>query len=91
MEILIFLCLILVAFVVISTVLAVVFSAMMMLVTACAVALPLWFGWKYWASRNRPAPVRQSSLERLKTLYIEGKIDLFEFERRAATLIAVEH
>ena len=90
MQLLIVLSLILVAFVVVSTLIALIVSAVMTLATACAVAVPAWFAWKYWSHHHRSIPNRQSSLERLKTLYIEGKIDLFEFERRAETLIAVE-
>jgi hypothetical protein len=34
---------------------------------------------------------RLNPMERLRNLYVEGKIDLFEFERRVAKLLALEH
>jgi len=74
--------------------LAVVATVLFLIVSALAVAamigLPLWFMAKHWKTQ-RAVPVRvQSPIERLKNLYIEGKIDLFEFERAVAHLVHAE-
>jgi hypothetical protein len=74
----------------VATVLFLIVSALAIAGVAAVIGLPLWFMAKHWKSQRR-VPVRtQSPIERLKNLYVEGKIDLFEFERRVAHLIAVE-
>jgi hypothetical protein len=60
------------------------------LLTACAVGIPLWFLARWWQRNRTISAPAQSPLDRLKTLYVEGKIDLFEFEQRLAHLIAVD-
>lgn len=65
---------------------------------ACAVGLPIYFMARHARPRmqhfgsfqSSVAGNSQAALERLKMLYVEGKIDLFEFERRAAHLISIE-
>lgn len=59
---------------------------------AClAVGVPVWLLMKYWGAGSRRIPVvAQHPIDRLKNLYIDGKIDLFEFERAVAHLVAVE-
>ncbi len=67
-----------------------VISAVAVLALACAVGIPLWLISRPHLQRYGLAGNPQTALERLKTLYVEGKIDLFEFERRAARLISTE-
>ena len=72
--------------------LALLVAAMVTLVLAAAVGMPLYLMARPYLKRhgitgkNRPSPV-----ERLQTLFAEGKIDLFEFERRVAQLVRIEH
>jgi membrane protein implicated in regulation of membrane protease activity len=73
-----------------SMVVALVAAALFTLVMAAAVAVPLYFVGRAWLGGGRTRKGAQP-LERLQTLYVEGKIDLFEYERRVAKLIAVEH
>jgi hypothetical protein len=75
----------------VATVLFLIVSALAIAGVAAVIGLPLWFMAKHWKSQRR-VPVRtQSPIERLKNLYVEGKIDLFEFERAVAHLVHVEH
>lgn len=60
-----------------------------LLAMACAVGLPLWFLWHRQRQGSLPFSP-QSRIDRLKALYVEGKIDLFEFERQVANLITVD-
>lgn len=72
--------------------------AFMALVFACAVGIPLYILARlakprlqhFGSLQSSVAGNSQAALERLKMLYVEGKIDLFEFERRAAHLISTE-
>lgn len=65
---------------------------------ACAVGIPLYVLarlarprlQRFGSFQSSVAGNSQAALERLKMLYVEGKIDLFEFERRAAHLISTE-
>lgn len=66
-------------------------TLMFLLVLACAIGLPFYILAKRWMSRQGLLRPAQQPLDRLKTLYVEGKIDLFEFERRAAALLHVEN
>jgi hypothetical protein len=76
---------------IVGTVLFLIVSALALACVAAMIGLPLWFMFRRPRSRRR-VPVRtQSPIERLKNLYIEGKIDLFEFERAVAQLVHVEH
>lgn len=82
------------AFVLVSMVAAMVVALIMAIVTLAVMALvigvPIYFLVRH-VMRDPSIPrVRQNPLERLQNLYIEGKIDLFEYERRVAQLIAVE-
>jgi hypothetical protein len=63
-------------------------SALIMLAIAAVVAVPL-----YVLARPhlQKRGVVLNPAERLKNLYVEGKIDLFEFERRIAQLVHVDH
>ncbi len=77
---------------------AAVFAVFTFLVFACAVGVPLYILVRLFKPRlhhfgslqSSVAGNSQAALERLKALYVEGKIDLFEFERRAAHLISIE-
>lgn len=71
------------AFAVIVTV--VVFVAMM-----CAVAVPAYLVGRHWLGTRRQPAQAQTPIDRLQTMYVEGKIDLFEFERRVAHILTVE-
>lgn len=57
---------------------------------ACLVGLPIYFVGKRWLKEQGFIHAAHDPLDRLKALYVEGKIDMFEFERRAAALIAIE-
>jgi hypothetical protein len=65
-------------------------TALLMLALACAVGIPLWLMAKPRLERMGIVAPRLNPMERLKSLYVEGKIDLFEFERRVARLLALE-
>ncbi len=59
------------------------------LAMACVVGVPLYIlGKRHFGGALKSA--RQRPIERLQQLYAEGKIDLFEFERRVANLLALE-
>jgi hypothetical protein len=75
----------------ISVAVALIVTAVICLVLACAVGIPLYLMSKPFLQRHGIAKAKMSPMDRLKTLYVEGKIDLFEFERRIARLISVEH
>lgn len=79
------------AVVLMSLIAAVLIAVLSMAAIGLAIGIPAYLLIRYMNGR-RPQLVRvaQSPLERLQQLYIEGKIDLFEFEQRAARLIAVE-
>lgn len=68
---------------------ALIFWALVMLALACAIGIPLWFLGKH-LMRHRLTVPAQNPIERLQNLYVEGKIDLFEFERRVARLVAYD-
>jgi hypothetical protein len=76
---------------IVGTVLFLIVSALALAAVGAMIGLPLWFLFKHQGSRRR-VPVRtQSPIERLKALYVDGKIDLFEFERAVAHLVHVDH
>jgi len=55
---------------------------------ALAVGIPVYLAFK---RHDGPRRVRLNPIEALQELYAEGKIDLTEFERRVARLVAIEH
>ncbi|HZS93772.1 MAG TPA: hypothetical protein VFA78_03175 [Chloroflexota bacterium] len=75
----------------IGTVLAAIVAFIVSVLTIAAVvaviALPIWYISRHHLGARSSA---QPPLERLKNLYVEGKIDLFEFERRVERLLAIE-
>lgn len=73
-----------------SVAVALIVSAIIFLALACAVGIPLYMMSKGWLRRQGLTGPKMTPMDRLKNLYIEGKIDLFEFERRIARLISVE-
>ena len=77
----------------VSIAVTLILSALIFLAFACLVGVPLYIVGKHWLNGHgvNLAMRKQSPMERLQNLYVEGKIDLFEFERRVANLIAVEH
>ena len=75
----------------IGTVLAAIVAFIVSVLTIAAIvaviALPIWYVSRHHLGTRSPG---QPPLERLKNLYVEGKIDLFEFERRVERLLAIE-
>lgn len=65
-------------------------SVLVLLAMVCAVGIPLYLMSKRWMRRQGIAKPAVSPMDRLRNLYVEGKIDLFEFEQRVAQLIHVE-
>jgi hypothetical protein len=66
---------------------ALILSAVVMLALACVVGVPLYLMARPHLHKQR---VIKSPIERLQNLFVEGKIDLPEFERRVAHLVRVE-
>lgn len=91
MQILLVLVAVILLFMVIATVVAILFAMLTALAMAAAVGIPLYFIFRHFSTRRGLAKPRISPIERLQNLYIEGKIDLFEYERLVSRLIAVEH
>ena len=77
-------------FLFISLAVALVVSVLTILAVMCLVGIPLWLLAKPHLRRHGMAGFRRQPVERLQALYAEGKIDMFEFERRVARLLAVE-
>lgn len=71
--------------------LALMAAAVICLAFACLIGLPIWLFTRSWLRGHGLAGAAQHPMERVKRMYIDGKIDLFEFERRVARLIAVEN
>ena len=66
----------------------VIVSILFLAALALAVGIPLYLV----LNRHRePKRLRRSPIEALQDMYAEGKIDLSEFERRVARLVAIEH
>ena len=59
-------------------------GALILVAMACLVGIPLWLMSKRWMRRQGIAGPGQHPIDRLRNLYVEDKIDLFEFERRVA-------
>jgi predicted ABC-type exoprotein transport system permease subunit len=70
---------------------ALIISALVIMLMACLIGLPLWFVGRRWLKAHNPAHTPQRAIDRLRTLYADGKIDLFEFEHRVAKLVSHEH
>jgi len=66
-------------------------AAVVTLVLATAVGIPLYLMARPHLERHGLAQRKQLPMERLQSLFAEGKIEMHEFERRVARLIAVEH
>lgn len=77
--------------VLVSVALLLALLALMVVAMACIVGIPLWYFGRNRLRNHGLFGASMNPMERLKNLYIEGKIDLFDFERRVARLIAVEH
>jgi hypothetical protein len=66
---------------------AIIVSVLILATVVALIAIPLYvLARPHFQQRN----VRVNPIERLQNLYAEGKIDLFEFERRVAALVRVE-
>lgn len=80
-----------IAFVILITLAVMLIMAVLtVLAVACLVGIPLWFLSKQWLHSQGLSRVAQNPIDRLKELYVQDKIDLFEFERRVRQHIAVE-
>jgi hypothetical protein len=90
MQLLLFLIAAIVVISLVFMVLALIAAIVMTVAVVLGVGIPAYLVFQWWRRSHMPA-LTQKPLERLQNLYVEGKIDLFEFERRVATLIAVEH
>jgi hypothetical protein len=66
-------------------------AAVMMMAIMCAIGIPIWLMVRHWLGQRRLTVAALQPIDRLRNLYVEGKIDLFEFEQRVARLVAVEH
>jgi hypothetical protein len=66
-------------------------SALFLLAFACLVGIPLYFIGRNWMRRQGIRGPVQTPIERLRNLYVDGKIDLFEFEQRLSRLLSMEH
>jgi hypothetical protein len=75
-----------------SVAFALIVSALAILAVMCLVGIPLWLLAKPRLQRAGIAvgTPRLTPVERLQALYAEGKIDMFEFERRVSRLISIE-
>lgn len=62
-----------------------------MVVLAAAVGIPLYFMSQKWLGAKGISARARTPIERLRAMYVDGKIDLFEFERRVAQLVHTEH
>jgi hypothetical protein len=85
---LVFLIIALTTFAMVAVVL--IFTVLALVATALAIGIPLYFLLKPHLSGRSLGRLSSNSIERLQRLYVEGKIDLFEFERRVAHLLAIE-
>jgi hypothetical protein len=74
----------------VAVALTLIVSALVCLALAAVIGLPIYLFLKPKLERRGMIGGPQTALERLKSLYVDGKIDLFEFERRAASLITYE-
>ena len=74
-----------------SIVVALIISLLIFVAFACAIGIPLWLMGRSWLRHHGVVSQKQQSpVERLQTLFVEGKIDLFEFEQRVARLVRVD-
>jgi uncharacterized membrane protein len=73
-----------------ATIIALIVSAIVLLAVGCLIGLPIWLMARRWMQQRGLQRPAQRSIDRLRALYVDGKIDLFEFERRVAKLVAVE-
>lgn len=74
----------------IAAVIALIVSTLVLLAIIAAVGIPAWLMLRHWSQKRGVSARPRSTIDRLRDLYIEGKIDLFEFEQRVERLVAVE-
>lgn len=91
MQILLVLAVLVFLFILVAAVVALIFAVLTALAMLAAIAIPAYFIYRHFTTRRSISQPRMSPIERLQNLYIEGKIDLFEYERLVSRLIAVEH
>lgn len=73
-----------------SIAVALIMTALVILTMACVVGVPLYMlGRRHFSGMGLRGRT-QRPIERVQELYAEGKIDLFEFERRVAHLLQLE-
>lgn len=90
MQLLVFLAVALLVVFLVFMVLALIAAVMATVAVVLGVGIPIYLLYQWWRRSQMPS-LTQKPLDRLQNLYVEGKIDIFEFERRVASLIAVEH
>ncbi|MGH2448097.1 MAG: hypothetical protein ACRDFS_05775 [Chloroflexota bacterium] len=73
---------------VVSAVIAFLVAVLVPLALMCAVAIPAYMLIR--SKRGRLKVPAQDPLERLQNQYLEGKIDLAEYEKRVGRLLALE-
>jgi hypothetical protein len=65
-------------------------SALIFMALAFVVGIPLYLAGKRLMRRHGLSGPRLNPTDRIKNLYVEGKIDLSEFERRVGHLVSRE-
>jgi purine-cytosine permease-like protein len=91
MQLLALLFVVVVLVAIVGFVVMLILSLLFMLAMACAIGIPIYLIARHYMGGRNSVSSGPSPMERLKNLYIEGKIDLFEYEQRVAKLIAIEH
>ena len=87
-----FLLILVLGIILVSLLLAVLVAVISLAAIGLAIGIPAYILVRHFSHKNpRIRQVVQNPMERLQQAYIEGKIDLFEYERRVARLIAIEH
>jgi biopolymer transport protein ExbB/TolQ len=82
----------LLAVILLSLFVALVIAVVSLAAVGLAIGIPAYFLIRHFSrSQPRLRQFAQNPMERLQQLYVEGKIDLFEYERRVRRLIAIEH
>lgn len=89
MHILFFLIAVAIVIFLVLMVMAMLAALLMTAAVALGIGIPIYLLFRWWHGSQKPV-LTQKPLERLQNLYVEGKIDIFEFERQVASLIAVE-
>lgn len=80
------------AVVLVSLFVALVIAVVSLAAVGLVIGIPAYFLIRHFSrSQPRIRQFTQNPMERLQQAYVDGKIDLFEYERRVRRLIAIEH